>query len=109
MPYDLVIKNGTVIDGSGMPRYRADVAVQAGRIASIGRIRDSAKEVVDAEGLVVAPGFVDGHTHMDAQIFWDPIGTSSRRASSTATPTWTRRSSGIRSAPPPAITASPRS
>jgi N-acyl-D-amino-acid deacylase len=77
MPYDLVIKNGTVIDGSGMPRFRADVAVHRGRIASIGRIRESAREVVDAEGHVVAPGFVDGHTHMDAQIFWDPIGTSS--------------------------------
>ena len=77
MQYDLVIKNGTVIDGSGMPRYRADVGVIGGKIARIGRIRDSAKEVIDAEGHVVAPGFVDGHTHMDAQIFWDPLGTSS--------------------------------
>ena len=77
MPYDLVIKNGTLIDGSGMARYRADVAVHRGKIAAIGRIRDSAKDVVDAEGHVVSPGFIDGHTHMDAQIFWDPIGTSS--------------------------------
>src|SRR5438046_10488387 len=77
MSYDLVIKNGTVIDGSGLPRFRADVAGQAGRIASIGRIRESAKKVVDAEGHVVAPGFIDGHTHMDAQIFWDPLGTCS--------------------------------
>ena len=77
MSYDLVIKNGTVIDGSGLPRFRADVAVQDGRIASIGRIRDGAKKVVDAEGHVVAPGFIDGHTHMDAQIFWDPLGTCS--------------------------------
>ena len=77
MPYDLVIKNGVVIDGSGLPRYRADVAVNDGRIASIGRIRERAREVVDAEGRVVAPGFVDGHTHMDAQIFWDPLGTCS--------------------------------
>jgi N-acyl-D-amino-acid deacylase len=77
MSYDLVIKNGTVIDGSGLPRFRADVAVQDGRIASIGRIRESAKKVVDAEGHVVAPGFIDGHTHMDAQIFWDPLGTCS--------------------------------
>ena len=77
MPYDLVIKNGTVIDGSGLPRYRADVGVRRGRIAAIGRIRESAREVLDAEGQIVAPGFVDGHTHMDAQIFWDPLGTSS--------------------------------
>jgi N-acyl-D-aspartate/D-glutamate deacylase len=77
MHYDLVIKNGTVIDGSGLPSYRADVGVCEGRIVSIGRIRERAGEVVDAEGHVVAPGFVDGHTHMDAQIFWDPLGTSS--------------------------------
>ena len=77
MTYDLVIKNGTVIDGSGLPRYRADVGVRGGRVATIGRIRDGAHEVIDAEGQVVAPGFIDGHTHMDAQIFWDPLGTSS--------------------------------
>ena len=77
MSYDLVIKNGTVIDGSGLPRYRADVAVRHGRIAAIGRIREAAREVIDADGQVVTPGFVDGHTHMDAQIFWDPMGTCS--------------------------------
>ena len=77
MRYDLVIKNGTVIDGSGMPRYRADVGVSGGKIAAIGRIGDRAKEVIDAQERVVAPGFVDGHTHMDAQIFWDPLGTCS--------------------------------
>jgi N-acyl-D-amino-acid deacylase len=77
MSYDLVVKNGTVIDGSGLPRYRADVGVRHGRIAAIGRIRERAREVLDADGHVVAPGFVDGHTHMDAQVFWDPLGTSS--------------------------------
>ena len=77
MAYDLVIKNGWVVDGSGLPRYRADVGVKDGRIATIGRIRESAGEVIDAEGQVVSPGFVDGHTHMDAQVFWDPLGTSS--------------------------------
>jgi N-acyl-D-amino-acid deacylase len=77
MTYDLVVRGGTVVDGSGMPRYRADVAVKDGRIAAIGRISSPARETVDAEGHVVAPGFVDGHTHMDAQIFWDPLGTCS--------------------------------
>ena len=75
--YDLVIKNGVVVDGSGGARYRADVAVQDGRIAAIGRINERARQTIDAEGHVVAPGFVDGHTHMDAQVFWDPIGSCS--------------------------------
>ncbi|MEE8166436.1 MAG: amidohydrolase family protein [Myxococcota bacterium] len=77
MPYDLLIQNGTIIDGSGEPRYQADVGIENGRIASIGQIRGDAREVIDAEGHVVAPGFIDGHTHMDAQICWDPIGTCS--------------------------------
>ena len=77
MQYDLVIRNGTVIDGTGRPRRRADVGVVGGKIAEIGRIRDAAKQVVDAEGHVVAPGFIDGHTHMDAQVSWDPLGTCS--------------------------------
>jgi N-acyl-D-aspartate/D-glutamate deacylase len=77
MEYDLVIRNGLVIDGSGMPRFRVDVAVAGGRIVTIGKVRDSAREVIDAEGHVVAPGIIDGHTHMDAQVFWDALGTSS--------------------------------
>ncbi|HTS52400.1 MAG TPA: amidohydrolase family protein [Burkholderiales bacterium] len=77
MSYDLVIKNGMVIDGSGLPRYRADVGIRQGRIVTIGRIREHSREVLDADGQVVTPGFVDGHTHMDAQVFWDPLGTSS--------------------------------
>ncbi len=77
MTYDLLVKNGTVIDGSGGARYRADVAVKDGRIVAIGRIKEKAASVIDAEGHVVSPGFVDGHTHMDAQVFWDPIGSCS--------------------------------
>jgi len=77
MAYDLVIKNGMVIDGSGMARYRADVGVKGGKITRIGRISEPAEEVIDAEGHVVTPGFVDGHTHMDAQIFWDKLGSCS--------------------------------
>ena len=77
MQYDLLIKNGTVVDGSGLPRFQADVAIAAGKIVAIGKIRENAREIIDAEGHVVSPGFVDGHTHMDAQVFWDPLGTCS--------------------------------
>jgi N-acyl-D-amino-acid deacylase len=77
MTYDLLVKNGTVVDGSGGARYRADVGVRDGKIAAIGRINDKATKTIDADGLVVTPGFVDGHTHMDAQIFWDPLGSCS--------------------------------
>ena len=75
--YDLVIRNGTVVDGTGLPSYAADVAVTGDRIAAIGRIRERGKEEIDATGQVVTPGFIDGHTHMDAQVFWDPIGSCS--------------------------------
>jgi len=77
MSYDLVVRNGTVVDGSGGARYRADVGVTHGRISRIGRIKEKGRREIDAEGLVVSPGFIDGHTHMDAQIAWDPLGTCS--------------------------------
>lgn len=77
MAYDVVIKNGTVVDGSGRPPYRADVAVQGDRIAEVGKVTETAKRTIDAEGHIVTPGFVDIHTHLDAQIFWDPIASSS--------------------------------
>ena len=71
MTYDLLIKNGTVVDGTGAA-HQADVAIADGKIAEIGKISDGAAKVIDADDLVVAPGFVDPHTHYDAQICWDP-------------------------------------
>ena len=71
--FDTVIKGGTIIDGLQTPRYVADVGIKNGRIASIGRIStNNADQVLDASGLIVAPGFVDLHTHYDSQIYWDP-------------------------------------
>ncbi len=77
MAYDIIIKNGSIVDGTGAPRYKADIGIVDGKIKTIGQIDDEAKEVIDANGLIVSPGFVDGHTHMDAQINWDPLGTCS--------------------------------
>jgi N-acyl-D-amino-acid deacylase len=76
--YDRVIKNGMIIDGTRLPRYRGDLAVKDGVIARIGQIdAQEADEVIDASGLIVAPGFIDLHTHYDAQVFWDPYCTLS--------------------------------
>ena len=73
MSYELLIKNGTVVDGSGAPPVRADIAVAQGKIAEIGKITAGAKKVIDASDLTVSPGFIDHHTHYDAQICWDPV------------------------------------
>jgi N-acyl-D-aspartate/D-glutamate deacylase len=77
MPYDLVIRNGMVVDGTGFPRYRADVAIKDSTIVEIGKIRGMAEATIDADGLYVAPGIIDLHTHYDAQPFWDKLCTSS--------------------------------
>ena len=78
MTYDILIKNGTVIDGSGAERYTADIGITDGKISAIGSLADAdAKETIDATGQIVSPGFIDGHTHMDAQVSWDPLGTCS--------------------------------
>ena len=77
MGYDLVIKNGMVVDGSGLPGYRTDVGIRGGRIVEMGRIEGGGAATLDAEGKVVAPGFIDIHTHYDAQVLWDPLLTSS--------------------------------
>jgi N-acyl-D-aspartate/D-glutamate deacylase len=77
MKYDLIIRNGKVVDGSGIPGFYADVAVSGNRIVEIGQVSGDARRVLDADGLVVAPGIIDNHTHYDAQVTWDPLCTYS--------------------------------
>ena len=77
MSFDTVIRNGIVVDGTGLAPFRADVGIVGGRIARIGRIKERGATDIDAEGHVVTPGFIDAHTHMDAQVFWDELGTNS--------------------------------
>src|ERR1700694_4962664 len=77
MAYDLLIKNGRIIDGSGMPAFCGDVGIRNAKIAEIGKLRTSATRQIDADGLVVAPGFIDTHCHYDAQVTWDPLCTFS--------------------------------
>ena len=73
MAYDLLIRNGRIVDGSGMPAYRGDVGVKDGKIVEIGKLSGTAGRIVDAAGMVVAPGFIDNHCHYDAQVTWDPL------------------------------------
>ena len=74
---DYVIRGGTVVDGTGGPSRVADIAIEGGKIIAIGVITDSGAMELDAQGLVVAPGIIDPHTHYDAQLFWDPSASPS--------------------------------
>src|SRR5262245_21017716 len=69
--FDLFIQGGTLVDGTGAPPHPGDLALRDGRIAAVGRVDGEARRTLDARGLAVAPGFVDIHTHYDAQVFWD--------------------------------------
>src|SRR5256714_10081671 len=76
--FDMIIRGGTIVDGTGMPRFKGDLGIKNGKITAVDGIKSAAADqVIDAEGLVVAPGIVDAHTHYDAQVFWDPYCTIS--------------------------------
>src|SRR6185503_7204619 len=77
MAYDLLIKNGLIVDGSGMPAFRGDVGIRNGKIAEIGKLSSTARKTIDADGRAVSPGFIDNHCHYDAQVTWDPLCTFS--------------------------------
>src|SRR5690606_19899783 len=74
---DLVIRNGTLVDGTGAPARRADVAVAGDTVVAVGAVDEPGRRELDADGRLVTPGFVDVHTHLDAQLAWDPIASSS--------------------------------
>ena len=75
--YDLVIRGGRIVDGTRMPAFNGDIAVKDGLVAEIGNVRGTGRQEIDARGLIVAPGFIDVHTHYDAQLNWDPYASQS--------------------------------
>ncbi len=75
--HDLVIRGGTVVDGTGVPARRADVAMDADRVVAVGEVPKSGRREIDATGCLVTPGWVDIHTHYDGQVTWDPLLTPS--------------------------------
>src|SRR5665811_1396403 len=77
MPHDLVIKGGTIADGTGADAFTGDIAIEGDRIVEVGRVSGRGHRTIDADGALVTPGFVDIHTHLDAQLAWDPDATSS--------------------------------
>src|SRR5215831_5196669 len=83
MTFDLLVKNGRVIDGSGRPAFTGDVGVAGGKIVEVGRLDGPAKRTIEADGRVIAPGFVDNHCHYDAQVLWDPLCTFSNHHGAT--------------------------
>src|SRR5271170_5393154 len=77
MAYDLLIKNARIADGTGAPAYSGSLAVEGGKIVAVGDVSGAARRKINADGLILAPGFVDIHTHYDAQISWDRLLTCS--------------------------------
>ena len=84
MAYDLLIKNGRVVDGSGEPSFYADVALKNGKIVGVGKFSESAARTINADGRAVAPGFIDHHTHYDTQAMWDPLCSSTAQNGNTS-------------------------